>query len=136
MSDQVNKPKTAVKLSDNDVLMLLQTAELNAGSKSPSLYHKQLYSALRELYESRTKKDNPQWDVPSGWRGKDPWFNVGDLVKPIHIGGCPLDCTIIEITDRGFKYVHERWSFGPRQGWTEGGETFEPSGYELVETKK
>lgn len=73
------------------------------------------------------------YPVPSGWRGQAPWFNVGDEVlpkpdmngysRPVHI--------ITEITERGFKYKHERFPINP-YSWTEGGETFEPSSYERV----
>jgi hypothetical protein len=73
------------------------------------------------------------WDVPSGWRGKKPWFKVGDKVLPLSAlhRWYPVH-TITELTSRGFKYSHARFSLGTRIGWTEGGETFEPSQYELA----
>src|SRR5580700_1993402 len=46
------------ELSDNDVLMLLQAAELNAGSKAASLYQKQIHQALKELTEHRQTAKN------------------------------------------------------------------------------
>lgn len=45
-----------VKVSDNDLLMLVQTAELNAGGGGASIHQKQTYSALKELYDSRMAK--------------------------------------------------------------------------------
>jgi hypothetical protein len=81
----------------------------------------------------------PVWEIPSGWRGQPPWFRAGDKVKPVtQICGLHPVCTITEITERGFKYTHERISMGPRYGWIEGGETYEPSGYERasVETSE
>lgn len=75
------------------------------------------------------------WPVPSGWRQQDPWFKVGDIVRPMIAGGCPFPHTVTEITALGFKYKHERWSLGPRYGWTEGGETYEPTHYELCPEK-
>lgn len=68
------------------------------------------------------------WDVPSGWRGADPWFKVGDKVVNPYSPYMPVHM-VTEITERGFKYSHARFSLGPRYGWTEGGETFEPSHY-------
>lgn len=52
-----------LKLTDTEVLMLLQATELNAGSKAASIHQKQLYAALHELYEYRKftqeKKNEP-----------------------------------------------------------------------------
>lgn len=72
--------------------------------------------------------------VPSGWQGKEPWFKVGDQVVPTtpFCGQRPV-CTITEITERGFKYTHESISAGPRYGWCEGGETYEPTGYQSLD---
>lgn len=62
------------KLSDNDILMLLQAAELNAGSKAASIHQKQTHAALKELYERRTTEKtfgnvhqtgNVVWAVPT-----------------------------------------------------------------------
>jgi hypothetical protein len=47
-----------VALSDNDVLMLLQAAEVSAGAKAASIHTKQIFSALNELYERRRRYDN------------------------------------------------------------------------------
>lgn len=69
--------------------------------------------------------------IPSGWRGQEPWFKVGERVLPLNALNryYPVH-TITEITERGFKYTHERYSLGTRIGWSEGGQTFEPSRYE------
>lgn len=47
------------KLSDNDVLMLWQAAGLNAGSKSASIYQKEIFAALSELIDLRAKHAKP-----------------------------------------------------------------------------
>jgi len=41
------------KLTDNDVLILLQAAESNANTKAASIHQKQTYLALKELYQLR-----------------------------------------------------------------------------------
>jgi hypothetical protein len=73
------------------------------------------------------------WNAPSGWRGLSPWFKVGDRVLPLSAlhRWYPIH-TVTEITSRGFKYSHDRFSLGARIGWTEGGETFDPSAYEYA----
>lgn len=45
-------------LSDNDVLMLVQAAELNAGSKAASIHQKQILEALKELQRYRQEDKN------------------------------------------------------------------------------
>jgi hypothetical protein len=74
-------------------------------------------------------------------------FKIGDVIQRIcksyvYDGNgnlvseyrSPLDgpVKITEFTEGGFKYKHPRINLGSRIGWTEGGETFEPDGYELV----
>ena len=73
------------------------------------------------------------WDVPSGWRNREPWFKVGDqVVCQYPMWGRTLVCTVTEITPQGFKYTHEKVPTGsPWWGTAEGGETYEPSGYRL-----
>jgi hypothetical protein len=92
--------------------------------------------------ETRTQSEGPvqiggthdkAWPVPSGWRGKDPWFKVGELVRPKtpFAGQRPL-CTITEILPNGFKYTHAPIPTGsPHWGEYRGGETYEPSDYEF-----
>lgn len=46
-----------VKLSDNQVLMLLQSAEINANTRNVSIYHNEIFAALDELYQHRIGKD-------------------------------------------------------------------------------
>ncbi len=47
-----------VKLSDNQNLILLQSAEINANTKSASIYQTELFSALNELYKHRIGEIN------------------------------------------------------------------------------
>jgi hypothetical protein len=73
----------------------------------------------------------PPMPVPSGWQGKEPWFKVGDKVRHIYATSAWPISTVTEITEQGFKYSHEKFALDPYQ-WTEGGETYEPSGYKLA----
>jgi hypothetical protein len=82
------------------------------------------------LTSSETKPES--FPVPSGWRGQKPWFEIGDHVLPTNAlyRFYPVH-TVTEITERGFKYTHERMNLFYDK-WSEGGETFEPTHYELA----
>jgi hypothetical protein len=41
------------RVTDNDILILMEAAALNAGSKNASIHQKQVFSALTELYQRR-----------------------------------------------------------------------------------
>lgn len=93
----------------------------------------------RSILDAAIAADSPKeralvLSTPSGWQGKEPWFQPGDLVVPDYpLWGQRLLCTVTEITDRGFKYKHSPISTGaPFWGTCDGGETFEPSHYRLV----
>jgi len=56
MNEERRRVVPTVPLSDNDVLMLVEAAELNAGGGGASIHQKQVYSALKELYDTRMAK--------------------------------------------------------------------------------
>jgi hypothetical protein len=82
--------QSTMALSDNDVLMLTEAAELNAGSKAASMHTKQLALALRELYDRRIdQRQNeanelepvPEFPTPAQQRVSMDWLK--SLEKPL-----------------------------------------------------
>ncbi len=69
-----------------------------------------------------------------GWRGREPWFALGDRVRPtgpLLEGIRPL-CTVTLITKHGFEFTHEPISLGhPPFGKMCGGEAFDPTCFEF-----
>lgn len=90
--------------------------------------------AIDQLPDEPTR-ESPQHisEHGDGWEGKAPWFKVGDRVLPLSAlhKWYPVH-TVTEITERGFRYSHERVQLGTRIGWSEGGETYAPSWYQLA----
>lgn len=92
-TEEKKREVEAVTLSDNDVLMLYQTAELNAGGKAASIHQKRVYSALKELLEVRKRAaairafNEAQAKLPITYTQKG-WTTVSDpgsQAPPVYI---------------------------------------------------